>query len=367
MMDKRPDGLTARGRSALLWCLLLAPLIRQLPSSVVPYAGSASWLSVLLAVPPLLLGLWLLTRILRRCRNGEGLGELMLRALGDKAGRLVVFLYTLWLSFYAGFVLRAGADRFVAAVYTTSPIWLFAVVMLALAVLAGLGRLRVLGRCAEIASVLLGLVFLLVFVFALPGVESENLLPLTRADLPGALRGVPPVLGTFGIGVCLAFSDRRDGDALRERSLLPSILLLVLLGFLLCVTTVGTFGAELTDAMNYPFFVMIRGIHIFHLLERIEALIIAQWVAADFLLLGVLLRAASDAYTLAFFGAGTPRKSAGVWFAAALAAVSAWLCAPSAFALHALARDVVPKVNAVMLAAAVLICLLGRLKADGNN
>jgi hypothetical protein len=34
--------------------------------------------------------------------------------------------------------------------------------------------------------------------------------------------------------------------------------------------------------MNYPFFAMIRNVRIFRSVERIEALVVALWVAPDF-------------------------------------------------------------------------------------
>lgn len=45
---------------------------------------------------------------------------------------------------------------------------------------------------------------------------------------------------------------------------------------------------------------MIRCIRIFRLLERVEALVVAQWVTTDFLLLGALLQAATGELTLCF-------------------------------------------------------------------
>ena len=362
MKEQKNDRLTSRGRLSLLFCLLLAPLIRQIPGSVVPRAGSAAWLSVVLAVPPLLFGAWVFSRMLSRCREGETLCALLLRGLGKHAGRPFVFLLALWLSLYAGFVLRAGADRFVAAVYTESPVWLFAAVMLVLVLPAALGRLRVLGRCAEISALLLGAVFVLVFLFALPGMDADNLLPLTGDDLPGALGGVPGALSPFVVALSLALVDRKTAAAPSVKTLLAALLPLIVLALLLSLTTVGTFGAELTGSMNYPFFVMIRGIRLFHLLERVEALIIAQWVAADFLLLGVLLRGAGEAFSLTFCGEAERGARVGIAAAAALAALGARLCAPTAFALQEIARTLVPAVNAAALLFVLLAYLIARAR-----
>ena len=52
---------------------------------------------------------------------------------------------------------------------------------------------------------------------------------------------------------------------------------------------------------------MIRCIRIFRLLERVEALVVAQWVTTDFLLLGALLQAATGELTLCFPKLGARR------------------------------------------------------------
>lgn len=248
-------------------------------------------LSALLALVPLPLAGLLLGRLTRKRVPGEGLGGVLLRVFGRFGGTAAVLLYTAWTVFYAGFVLRAGADRFVTAVYPGSRPWLFMAVMAALCVPACLGRLKTLGRCAEIALPLLALVFLFAFLFCLPGLDAANLAPISSDSLADAARGAPWLLSTMSVLLLLAFlSDRTEPGPLAA-PFNRAFLALGLLAALLCVTVVATFGAKLTTEMYYPFFVMIRCIRIFRLLERVEALVVAQWVTTDFLLLGALLQA----------------------------------------------------------------------------
>ena len=131
-MDERTDGISRRQLSILLFVSALSPLIRQAPGMAVQSAGSAVWLSALLALVPLPLAGLLLGRLTRKRVPGEGLGGVLLRVFGRFGGTAAVLLYTAWTVFYAGFVLRAGADRFVTAVYPGSRPWLFMAVMAAL-------------------------------------------------------------------------------------------------------------------------------------------------------------------------------------------------------------------------------------------
>lgn len=124
------DQITRRQMSALLFLTLLSPLIRVLPRHIAASAGGMSWVSPLLALPAALAGLWLLGRVLSRRREGEGLGELLLRGLGPRAGRGVLLLCGGWMLFYAGFLLATGAERLVTTVYPNSYPWPFLILML---------------------------------------------------------------------------------------------------------------------------------------------------------------------------------------------------------------------------------------------
>ena len=109
-MDERTDGISRRQLSMLLFVSALSPLIRQAPGMAVQSAGSAVWLSALLALVPLPLAGLLLGRLTRKRVPGEGLGGVLLRVLGRFGGTAAVLLYTAWTVFYAGSVLRAGRD-----------------------------------------------------------------------------------------------------------------------------------------------------------------------------------------------------------------------------------------------------------------
>ena len=113
--------------------------------------------------------------------------------------------------------------------------------------------------------------------------------------------------------------------------------------------------------MYYPFFVMIRCIRIFWLLERVEALVVAQWVTTDFLLLGALLQAATGELTLCFPKLGA-RRGAVALTCLALALLSGALCASTSFSLRELSRTLVPIASASAAGVLVLAFVVGLLR-----
>ena len=359
----RRDRLSRRQFAALVWGLMVSPMLRQAPGPVARAAGRGAWLSALLALPAAGLLALAAGRFLGSRRPGEGLGELLCRALGRGWGRAAAALWAAWFVFYGGFVLRAGADRFVSAVYPDSRSWIFMAVMLALALPAGLGRLVTLGRCAVLTAPALGLVFVTVFLSCVPNLDGANLLPLAGRDVPGAAQGLGPLISVLAVGVQAGFLAGRTEPGSLTRPFAAAFLGQGALCLGLCVTTVGVFGPAMTGRMSYPFFVMIRSIRIPHLLERVEALVAALWVAADYLLLSALLHAASVAAELALRGPGADRRGAPVWICAGLMGLSGWACASTAFRLRDLGDALIPWGHALLAFGLLPGCLLlGRLR-----
>jgi hypothetical protein len=134
---------------------MLAPALRIFPAETAAIAGRSTWLCPLAASPLLIGYMHFLTKLMGCRQDGENFQDMTLRALGDKAGKLALVLMSLWMLIYSGFVLRAGADRFIAAVYPSSSPTLFILILAALGLMAGWGRLKVLSRCAEVVQPLL--------------------------------------------------------------------------------------------------------------------------------------------------------------------------------------------------------------------
>ena len=145
---------TRRQLTALGFVALLSPATRLLPGAAARLGGHAGWLGSVLAAPLCVLAALLVSRAVKNRRPGEGLGQLLLRAL-PRLSRPVLLIYGLWLAFYAGFAVRSAASRFIYTIYTGSSPWPFAAVGLAAGTLAALGSVRQLARAAEIFRALL--------------------------------------------------------------------------------------------------------------------------------------------------------------------------------------------------------------------
>lgn len=361
--------LTRRQYYALCTMVLLSPLLHLVPRKTTAEAGCCGWLCALAALVPLLLFAWMLEGILHRGRPGEGIGEITLRALGPVAGRVLLGVYALWFLLYSAFALRIGAERFIETVFPLSRPWPFVVTILAMAVCGALGRTKALFRASEIFLPLLTLVLVLVLVFAAPGLNVKNLLPVTVQELPGVARSG---LTVFGIGAAVLFFGAFTGGRTppapgRGRAAVWWCVRICVLVTLLSAFSIGILGAELTAKLNHPFFTMLRNVSLFHTVERFGALVIGLWVLPDFVLVSMLLTLAVNCLRAAgthdgrLFAQKNP--PALVLLCAAAAGAGALFLAQNAFETDALQTDVVPVVNIVLLGIGTVgMYLVGRAR-----
>ncbi len=354
--------ITRRQLFALMFISLLSPIIRLLPRMAVAQAGTAAWLSPLVAAPVLLFLLWMSGCMLRTGLPGEGLGEIFQRCLGRVAGRIAAGIFGLWIFLYAGFILRAGTERLLSTIYPSGHVTPFVVVMAAVALIAARGKLRTLARAGEVFFLLLLVIVFSVLLFAAPQVQLENLLPLYPEDLGRASIGALPVVDVLSPWVYLLFLwghvKQREDEKTFFRSGTGWLGLALLLVFLLMIITIGSFGGRLIVEMQAPFFLMIRDIRIFNVVERIESVVVGIWIIADLTFIAALLSAGTEALR------GSLGLKRGGWLAYAgdgIALLAAYLSAATAFRFTRVSERVVPVVNLVLLFVILpLICLIGK-------
>ena len=305
MQDK--SHAVRRQLQSLCAMALLSPVLRLIPGSAAERGGRAAWAGPLAALPLLLLYVWALCRLRSRMREGESLPELSLRALGKGPGRALLLLYGAWLLLYAGFTLRAGADRFAVTIFPRSGAAVFVIPMGLLALLAALGPFRSLLRLARMVEPLLLGVLFGILLAAFRAADPTELLPLTPADAGALLRSAWPALDLAGFGLAAWFfflpAGGEDGLFPRTGGWAAALcLLLTALG----AAVQGRFGPALCARLSTPFFALVRNLVFFRSLERMEALVVGLWIFPDFLLTGLCLHAAQRCLRL---GCGyTPRE-----------------------------------------------------------
>ena len=368
------SGLDRSQLVALATVILLSPALRLFPSGPAQLAGRASWLTAIVAAPALLLYIYFISKFMASRRDGEGLAELTLRALGEKAGKAALYAIPVWLLLYAGFVLRSGADRLITTTYPLSSPPFFIISMGIVCLIAALGSARSILRAAKLVlPVVLGVLLLTLF-FALFHIGKENLLPVTYHDTVPLLLGALPVVDVFSVVLYLIcfFVGLTPKTKGRFRAYALWLVLVSLLLTVLCIAVVGSFGPELTARLTRPYFTLVRSVVLFNSMQRIEALVVTLWVFPDFLLVSILLFAAQLCLRLAaghnpvYNGEQRLDMSRGrwiIWLCTAAAVICGLVIAPDPVSMELWSEKIVPGINmAFAFAVLPLIWVVGKLR-----
>ena len=341
---ERKDDLISHGELMGLAVIgLFSPAIRVLPRMAAQYAGSAAWLSPLAAAPVLLAYIAFCAALLRCRRDGEGLPQIFERSLGRIPGRALCALCGLWLLFYTGFALRVSGERLISAIYGTGSAGFFMFVEIGAAALIAAGRVRSAARTAQVFAGILLCALIVLYLYALTDIDPKNLGPVSRLDTGGILLGAVPFADVIGLSGYYIFLQGR----VRIRSDSASCALRRLGGLLAALgagtaVTVGMLSAPVTAALRFPFFTMIRDIRIFGVVERIEAVVVALWVASDVMFFAALIMICRE--ILASLIPPLGRGGAAPVLAAAAFACGLFAIG-DAYVLTELSRRVVPAVN----------------------
>ncbi len=359
---------------ALAWVIFLSPALRLFPSESAQLAGRGAWVSALLAVLPLALYVFFLSRFMDCRAENEGLGELILRALGKRTGKAALTLFALWFTLYAGFVLRSGAERFITTVYPNSSPEVFSVVLGIIGLIAALGPPRSLVRVAKMVLPLVLGVMLLVLLSALGDLDADNILPLSNADAVPVFTGVLPavdiITAVLYIVCFLEGSSKKKTGRFRAYFLWAALACLML--SFISFDLMGAFGPELTARLTRPFFSLVRNLVFFRTLGRIEALVVSLWVFPDFLMTALLIYLSQLCLRLAWCDAAHYKGekfsdvSGGrylIWLCGTAGIICAVFIGPESAAMSRWSERIIPLINMIYaLIFLPLVFAVGKIK-----
>ena len=283
---KQETPISRRQFLSMCFISLLSPVMRRVPSYSVKYAGTAAWLAPLAALIPCALCCWMICWFLSKRNEHEGLGDIILRALGNRSGKIVLAVIGLWIVFFGGITVRFGVDRLRTTIYPDIKPAGFSILMFLALLPVAMGELRALARLASVFRPVIILMLSLIFLFVLPDIRPENLLPISRLDAVPLLSSVPHNVNITCAGLFFAFLmdrvEKREDSSFSALAGFGAGLFICIT--LVIVTTVSTFGAQLAEKFSNPFFAMVRNISILGTIERIEAVIAGLWVVVDFVM-----------------------------------------------------------------------------------
>lgn len=336
---KQNEKLTSKQFDALIFVSILSPIIRLFPKSTVKLGGAATWLSPLAALPVFILMALAISRMMKNQPEGADLAAAIKCAYGEKFGGFVLMLTGLWLTAYLGIILRSSAGRLIATIYPNGNIRLFAITILVVSAIIASGKLRSLGRMAEIYMPVAVLVIVFVLAAAVGDFKIGNILPVRMRDAGDIGLGALPMINVATANVYYMFLHTKKQKSRDFRFKSIFLMCAVLLGIM--TMTVGLLSSELIEKTQHPFFIMIRNLNILGIIERIEAVIVVLWVISDVIYFASIQKIIGRIFESSF---GIKRISAQIGAGVASLAI-ALFCFGSSFALEKVSEITVPIIN----------------------
>ena len=343
---KRSDGMSFRQYGAAALVSLFSPVTRLLPGAALKRAGFSGWLAPLIALPFLLGLVWVMGRLLTVEGRKVGLADALLARLGPRLGRAVGALLVLWLLFYGGVILRSSSERILSTVYPGFGLPLFLGGSLLLGMVFARGRLRWAGRSAFVVLLLFAGILAVVFAAALSALHWDYLWPPELSRWREIGLAALPVADVLSPWVWFSFlRDRVTEDEGSFPRAARGLAAAALATMVFLIVTIGDLGPELALRQQFPFYVMIKNLRLFNVLERFDAVIVALWMMTDYVFVGMLLLSASAALQRI---SGTRRREIWVAFCALGMLISAIFAAGNAFLLVRLSERLIPAVNLIL-------------------
>lgn len=281
------NKITIRQTYIIFIIITLSPAIRLFPSFGAQLGEKSAWTAPIISVIPLFIILCVLNAFFKNSNN-KNLSDAFISAIGKIPGKVVLGFYLIWGVFLYFLYIRYFATRLLMSTYPNVDIRFFILVMLLIVYIAIRGKIETFARFSEIFFLLITLVFIIFFIFLCPSLKVSNLLPLTHYDIGLAIKSTYPVIGVWCYVTLLFFlgehmKNKQEIKKLRKQCLF----FLSLMTTLMMIFVLGSLGYEMTQRMPLPFFNVTKLISVLEMFNRFESILLAIWVAADYILIVV--------------------------------------------------------------------------------
>ncbi|MEA4902968.1 endospore germination permease [Desulfitobacterium sp.] len=283
--------ISARQMILLVFVSRVIYWITSLPVLLAPPANQDVWIDLWMAVPIY----WIVALpfyFLAKRFPQQSFYEYT-QAITGKAGPWLGILYVLFLLHITGLTLTNFSEFFTTAVMPETPSLFFVISLTLIAAYAVYHGIEVLGRLSELIAPIIMIAIIGVVLLLVNDMNLQELTPfLEKGIYPSIFTGLSPVGQTIEIievAIILPFlNDLRK----TKKVFIYAPLLLVFFLFILTFSELTVLGDDLAKTYTYPFYNIVRLIHVGDFLERIEVIHVTIWI------LGMFVKTAFQYYVI---------------------------------------------------------------------
>lgn len=283
MLEK--GRISAFQMGLMLFPTVLATSLLSQPASAAQYAANDYWMTGLIAALPGFLTVFVMTR-LQKLYPKMNFIEYCEQIVGKWLGRMIGLCYMMFLLTVSGGLTRQYTDFVTGNFLFKTPALTVTAGMVLLTAMAIRGGIEVLARSAVVILPIF-IVPLAILLLLIPDMDMKNALPVFSHGLVPVMKGAASPAGWvceyFLMAYLLPYAvDQDKGWKWGSLSMAAVIFFMTYLN----VITLFTFGLDTADK-TYPILVAFRYISAANFFENLESLLLAMWVAGNFIKLGV--------------------------------------------------------------------------------
>jgi spore germination protein KB len=258
------------------------------PVIAVNAAGQDAWISMLVATLAALLIAWLIVGLVLRF-PGKTLFEIPELIIGKIPGKIIAFLFVLWLIHIEILVFSEFGNFMLSSVLPGTPMFVNHIVAAIMIAYITRNVLEVISRFNGLFLPLFTFSIALLVTLSLEEMAATRLLPVFDCGMAAILKGSAAPVAWLGEIICLAAIIpylNKPGQALRV-----AVLAALANGFIMKVNVLyplAIYGPDLTASFMYPIYNGVRIISIANFLERLESIPVVIWITGGIIKVCVL-------------------------------------------------------------------------------
>lgn len=248
--------------------------------------------------------------------------DLTKKIVGKWLGTAILINYLISWFIVLGILLAEFAVFTITILLPETPVWVTLLTMLLLVVyLTYIGGIEGIGRCSEVFGpiIILGVIALL--LLSVQNIEFKRILPIYADSgffsiLKGSIYPFSILGEVIFLLVLFPFINQPKMGAIKAAWGLAVISILTMT---IVLSTIMTFGSEITAKLQYPTFDVIRYINIMNFIQNLEIIAVLVWILSIFIKISVYFFITSYS-TAQFLKLKDWRKT--IWFVAVFSFVT---------------------------------------------
>ncbi len=288
--------LASKGKISLIQALIILklgmymPVLRTFPPFAATKAKQAAWISpviILVVIIPVIL---IFSSIYKKYRE-KSFAEVVEDIFGTTLGKMVTILYIAQNTILLTLNTNDFVSRMVTAVYPNVNIMIFYIAMLVLvAFILRKGGIVVFARMSEVLSIMVLVLFLIIFFLTIKNIKISRLTPISPLDVLPVLQTSPGLLSIFAHFAYLFLLGNYINDKENiKKYCIPFAFMQIFLIMLVMIVSIGVLGAPIVEISSYSYLSSVKIISLFKFLDRIDVLVISSWLFSDFVIISLTL------------------------------------------------------------------------------